>query len=60
MHAMIEEFNRKQISKALYIKNKAQQEIDSLELELAALKYKIKIQKSLMKQADDDIKHYST
>ena len=60
MHAIIEDFHRKQISKALYIKNKAQQEIDSLELEISALKYKIKIQKSLMKQANDDIKHYST
>lgn len=59
MNATIEKFNRQQIERANFIKDKAQKEIDSLELEILKIKEQINAQKMIIKQANKDIQHYS-
>lgn len=59
MNAAIEKFQKQQIEKANFIKDKAQKEIESLEAEILKLKEQINAQKAIVKQADKDIKNYS-
>ncbi len=59
MNATIEKFQKQQIEKANFIKDKAQKEIESLEDEILRLKKQINAQKSIVKQANKDIQHYS-
>jgi hypothetical protein len=59
MNATIEKFQKQQIEKANFIKEKANNEIALLEAEIVRLKEQIKSQQSIIKQADKDIKNYS-
>jgi len=59
MEKKIEQFQKEQIEKCLFIKSKAELKISSLEDEILRLKNLIKAQKSLIKQADKDIYYYS-
>jgi len=54
----IENFNKEQISKATFIKNNAIKEIENLESEILKLKKQLKIQKSIIKEANKDIENY--
>lgn len=54
-----EDFNERQISKANYIKDKANNTINYLESEIMKLKEQIKIEKKRIKEANNDIIYFS-
>lgn len=59
MNSIIDTYNKQQIYKANFIKDKAQKEIDFLKKEISILKQRISIEKGKIKQANKDIKNYS-
>jgi len=59
MNPHIEKFQKQQIERCAFIKNKANDRIINLESEIAKLKEQIKIEKAIIKEANTDIEHYS-
>jgi hypothetical protein len=55
----IQNFQSKQIEKAIFIRQQSQISIISLEEQIIKLKEQIKFEKKVIKQAETDIRNYS-